>query len=117
MVAWPGVGGKEEWEREAGKGEEEGGTLFLNCSKLLMNNLDDGIEISYNSTGVLAHLCSDGEAEWRMYVNEENVTEEDDFCMWDSVQRVRLLFSILSRSSRHVTLPFHHFHYDPPSLS
>lgn len=31
----------------------------------------DGIEISYNSAGVLAHLVSDGEEVWARYVGPD----------------------------------------------
>lgn len=32
----------------------------------LLASLADGIEISYNSAGVLAHLVSDGEEAWKV---------------------------------------------------
>ncbi|KAI1704299.1 zyg eleven-related protein 1 [Ditylenchus destructor] len=38
---------------------------YLRIFCTLLDSLADGIEISYNSAGVLAHLVSDGEAAWR----------------------------------------------------
>uniref|UniRef100_A0A914I9L0 Uncharacterized protein n=1 Tax=Globodera rostochiensis TaxID=31243 RepID=A0A914I9L0_GLORO len=43
--------------------------LKIFCS--LLGNLSDGIEISYNSAGVLAHLVSDGDERWEA-VNAEH---------------------------------------------
>ena len=57
---------------------------LLIYSTLLMNNLDDGIEIAYNSTGVIAHLCADGEANWNASVGEE--VEGDEELQWHNVQ-------------------------------
>ncbi|KAH7731193.1 Leucine Rich Repeat family protein [Aphelenchoides avenae] len=39
---------------------------YLNIFRGLLASLADGIEISYNSAGVLAHLVSDGEEAWKV---------------------------------------------------
>ncbi|KAL3083782.1 hypothetical protein niasHT_036775 [Heterodera trifolii] len=38
---------------------------YLKIFCTLLDNLSDGIEISYNSAGVLAHLVSDGDERWK----------------------------------------------------
>lgn len=39
--------------------------LIIFSFSSLLRNTSDGIEISYNSAGVLSHLVSDGEDAWR----------------------------------------------------
>ncbi|XP_068633065.1 protein zer-1 homolog [Battus philenor] len=39
-------------------------TLFLNVFYELLNSPSDGIEVSYNAAGVLAHMASDGVEAW-----------------------------------------------------
>uniref|UniRef100_A0A914CRH3 Uncharacterized protein n=1 Tax=Acrobeloides nanus TaxID=290746 RepID=A0A914CRH3_9BILA len=42
---------------------------YINIFSSLLRNISDGIEISYNSAGVLAHLVSDGDEAWKSQVN------------------------------------------------
>lgn len=46
---------------------------YINIFTTLLTLVDDSIEISYNSAGVLAHLVSDGEEAWKVV----NIKRED----------------------------------------
>uniref|UniRef100_A0A915DMX0 Uncharacterized protein n=1 Tax=Ditylenchus dipsaci TaxID=166011 RepID=A0A915DMX0_9BILA len=63
---------------------------YLKIFNRLLDSLADGIEISYNSAGVLAHLVSDGEHAWqvvqirRSYIMEEIIRATNT---WDLAAR------------------------------
>jgi hypothetical protein len=48
--------------------------------------LEDGIEIAYNSAGVLANLCSDGRQNWIDTVGADIDVDEEDQLSWDKIQ-------------------------------
>jgi hypothetical protein len=60
--------------------------------------LEDGIEIAYNSAGVLANLCSDGRQNWIDTVGADVDNDEEDQLSWDKIQSdiilVRLCFVV-----------------------
>jgi hypothetical protein len=59
----------------------------LYCSGLLMNHLEDSIEVSYNSAGVLAHLCADGPLRWQQALGDwKPITPGDRDISWAAVQ-------------------------------
>lgn len=42
----------------------------------LLDSTSDGIEVSYNSAGILAHIASDGTANWDRYLDTASNREE-----------------------------------------
>ncbi len=66
-----------------------------NCSGLLMNHLEDSIEVSYNSAGVLAHLCADGPLRWQQALGDwKPSTPGDRDISWEAVQAAIVEVSI-----------------------
>lgn len=53
----------------------------------LLTMLVDGIEISYNSAGVLAHMVSDGEAAWSKVSVSRSFVMEKIIKVWLTFMR------------------------------
>lgn len=44
---------------------------------ILLASQSDGIEVSYNSAGILAHIASDGPEIWNRHLEKEKCSRED----------------------------------------